>query len=464
MDLSDPRDSMHAAPGDTADAAVRDLYEHYPYPPPLPDLEPILERKEAPYWNPRDSFSLYFPEQAPRRDFDILIAGCGTRMAPIYGALLPQAHIVGIDISRSSLDAADALCQRHGIKNVELHELPLERAHELGRTFDMVHCFGVLHHLADPVAGLAELGRVTRPSGVIAVMVYALHGRTGVYQVQHLARTLGLKPNAADIAAVQRIVKQLPLGHPLSLLPYGDRPDLLPEEIADMLLHPRDVAYDVAGVRSLIEDAGLKLHRWLGHAQYEPELSPLAALGLTHRLRDRSHWDRAAAMESFWGRIWQHAFLVTHPSRPSAMELFDGMGLVDAVPSRSPHAVWRSEDGAMVFSSLAVQVPIEVRLPQDLGEAILDAINGRRSVATIAHELGGTREREVRDLIAVFRKLYWADIIELRRVNPAIDDHLVPAAWRGTTLQRSGVFSRPLPRHGPLKVRTGKRTRPLRGS
>lgn len=465
MDLDDTND-ISGHPVETgseadvlraADQAVRELYERFPYPPPLPSLDDVLARREAPFWNPRDSFPLYFPEQAPRRDLDILVAGCGTRMAPIYGALMPEANVVGIDISGSSLASADALCRRHGVKNVELHEMPLERVKELGRTFDMVHCFGVLHHLADPVAGLKALGSVTRPSGMIAVMVYAQYGRTGVYLMQRLAKLLSLQPGDAEIQAMQRIIKSLPLGHPLSMLPYGDRPDMPAEEIADMLLHPRDVAYDVAGVKQLVDGAGMKLHRWLGHAQYDPELSPLAALGLTHRLKDRSPWERAAAMEAFWGKIWQHVFLVSHHGRATAADLFEGIHLVDAVPSRSPHAVWREEGTMTVLTPTGVQVPLEIELPTVMVGPILDAMNGRRSVATIVHELVGpnARERDLREVIAVVRRLYWADIIELRRANEAIDDHVVPAAWRASTLQRSGVFSRPRPRFGRVRTVTG---------
>ena len=36
-------------------------------------------------------------------------------------------------------------------------------------SFDVVHAHQVMHHLADPVAALREMGRVCRPDGVVAV-------------------------------------------------------------------------------------------------------------------------------------------------------------------------------------------------------------------------------------------------------------------------------------------------------
>ncbi len=50
--------------------------------------------------------------------------------------------------------------------------------------FDYIDCCGVLHHLPDPAAGLRALLSVLAPDGGLGLMVYAPHGRTGVYMVQ----------------------------------------------------------------------------------------------------------------------------------------------------------------------------------------------------------------------------------------------------------------------------------------
>ncbi len=58
-------------------------------------------------------------------------------------------------------------------------------------TFDYIDCCGVLHHLPDPAAGLAALVSVLAPGGGMGLMVYAPHGRTGVYMAQDALRHAG---------------------------------------------------------------------------------------------------------------------------------------------------------------------------------------------------------------------------------------------------------------------------------
>ena len=79
------------------------------------------------------------------------------------------------------LKAYERVLQRkYNLENLELHQLPIERVHEIGRSFDLVVCTGVLHHLPDPDCGLRALRDVLRPSGAMRLMVYARYGRTGI--------------------------------------------------------------------------------------------------------------------------------------------------------------------------------------------------------------------------------------------------------------------------------------------
>ena len=59
------------------------------------------------------------------------------------------------------------LKQQYNLTNLEARQLPIEQAAALGRTFDLIVCTGVLHHLADPDAGLRALRSVLKPDGVM---------------------------------------------------------------------------------------------------------------------------------------------------------------------------------------------------------------------------------------------------------------------------------------------------------
>ena len=159
---------------------VRDFYERMPYPAPLTSLD---EHRDL-YKNRdrrRAEFHLIWPAKQPRENQEILIAGCGTSQAARYALREPDARITAIDVSDASLRHTRDLQRKYNLKNLELHQLPIERVREMGRSFDLVVCTGVLHHLPDPDQGLCALRDVLRPSGAMRLMVYARYGRCLLY-------------------------------------------------------------------------------------------------------------------------------------------------------------------------------------------------------------------------------------------------------------------------------------------
>ena len=81
--------------------------------------------------------------------------------------------MVAVDISQPSLDHQQYLKDKHGLYNLELHRLPIEELPSLGLDFDLIVSTGVLHHLADPQAGMKAVASCLRPDGAIGVMLYA---------------------------------------------------------------------------------------------------------------------------------------------------------------------------------------------------------------------------------------------------------------------------------------------------
>ena len=82
-------------------------------------------------------------------------------------------RLVGVDVSTSSLAEAEQRLGLHGAQ-AELVELA-EGAYELpfeARSFDYLHCSGVLMCIEDPPRLLREFRRVLKPGGELRLMVY----------------------------------------------------------------------------------------------------------------------------------------------------------------------------------------------------------------------------------------------------------------------------------------------------
>ena len=174
-------------------------YERYRYPPPIQDLEVWLANSWE-WFDPSHAHRVLWPDREYKPNLDILIAGCGTNQAAVFAFTNPDAKVVAVDISQPSLDHQQYLKDKHGLFNLELHRLPIEELPTLGLDFDLIVSTGVLHHLADPQAGMNAVAGCLRADGAMGVMLYAKNGRIGIELLQSVFRDLGLGQNEASIA------------------------------------------------------------------------------------------------------------------------------------------------------------------------------------------------------------------------------------------------------------------------
>ena len=288
---------------------VRHFYDRYPYPRPIDSLEQYRQLWLDPRKR-RADYHLFWPDKSYRDDFSILIAGCGTSQAAKHALRWPAARVTGIDVSATSVRCTEELQRKHGINNLQVHQLPIERAHELGTRFDQIVCTGVLHHLVDPDAGLRALRGVLEPDGAMHLMVYASYGRTGIYMLQEFCRRLGIPATDTEIRDLIAALRALPPGHPLEQL-LRDAPDFRQEAaLADALLHPQDRAYSVPQFVDFIENAGLTFGRWVKQAPYSPHCGVIAQLPQSSRLAQLCAIEQFAAVELFRGTMVRHSAVV----------------------------------------------------------------------------------------------------------------------------------------------------------
>jgi len=404
-----------------ADAAsvgeeVRAFYEHHPYPPPVDSLEKY-RRLGQDRQKRRAEYHLFWPGRPYREDQSILIAGCGTSQAAKHAMRWPAAQVTGIDFSATSVRCTEELKRKYNIDNLQVHQLPVERASDLETSFDQIICTGVLHHLANPDAGLRALRSVLKPDGAMHLMVYAPYGRAGVYMLQEFCRRIRIHATDAEIRDLIAALTALPPGHPLENL-LRQSPDFRQEAaLADALLNPQDHSYSVPQLFDFIQKAGLTFGRWLKQAPYTPQCGVVAKIPQASRLKELSAAEQYAAVELFRGTMVRHSMVVyrnDNPGDPQPVS-FAGDAWLHYVPLRMPDTICVQERlppgaaGVLINQTHAYR---DLILPMDSTEKCLfDAIDGSCSIGGIVERTlpSAQTKSQLEMARTFFEKLWWYD-------------------------------------------------------
>lgn len=369
-------------------ARVSAFYENHPYPPAVDDLDGYGRR-----WDDqrrRAESHLFWPSEPYRDDRSVLVAGCGTTQAAKFALRWPHAEVTGIDVSAASIAFTEGLKRKHRLDNLRVRRLSVEQAGELGRSFDYAVCTGVLHHLAQPEAGLRALREVLAPSGALQLMVYAPYGRAGIYLIQDYCRRLGVKPTAPEILDLIASLRALPPDHPLLPLLRKSQDLMTREGLADALLNPQDRSYSVPQLLGLLAEGGLTFGRWLRQAPYLPHCGGPAATPHSARLAKLAAPEQYAAMELFRGTMARHTAVAyrSDGQMSTAGVDFTGDAWPHYVPVRVPDTIIvreRLPPGAAAVLINRTHTYTDIVLPIDARQAqMLAAVDGTRTIAEIA--------------------------------------------------------------------------------
>ena len=373
---------------------VSEFYTTHPYPPPVTNLDRARDE-----WRDanrhRAEHHLLWPGKPYRADLNILVAGCGTWQAAKYALCRPQARVIGIDVSATSLEHTDQLKRKYALANLGTAHVSIECVDTLAQRFDLIVCTGVLHHLVDPEAGLRALRSVLKPDGVLYLMVYAPYGRTGISMLQEYCRTLGVGRSDGEIADLRTAVAALPPQHPLHTELATSRDAQNADALADALLNPRDQTYSVPELFDFIERGGMRFTRWYWQAPYLPQCGAFAATshaGRVARLRPREQF---AAMELWRGTMGAHSVVVSRDDASDDTDAnvrFTDQRWSSFVPVRLPYTLCVEErlpqGAAAVLLNRSHQhrdLLLTLTAPE---KRMFDAIDGQRTVAEIAVQAG----------------------------------------------------------------------------
>ncbi|NNU65641.1 MULTISPECIES: class I SAM-dependent methyltransferase [Rhizobium] len=133
--------------------------------------------------------------QLPLKPGDrVLDVGCGPAWfwAATAGLLPADLHLTLADLSPGMVDEAMARCSALPFGSVrgcqaDAVALPFE-----DDTFDAVIAMHMLYHLPDPAAGIADMSRVLKPGGVLAVTT---NGADNMREIYELTAVFGSAPS-----------------------------------------------------------------------------------------------------------------------------------------------------------------------------------------------------------------------------------------------------------------------------
>jgi len=125
------------------------------------------------------------------RGRDVLEIGCGTG---VHARLLAEAgaRLAAIDLTPTAVELTRRRLALHGL-DADVREADAEALPFPDGSFDFVWSWGVIHHSAHTERVVAEIARVLRPGGRLALMVYHRSSITYWIQYQLLRGVLGLR-------------------------------------------------------------------------------------------------------------------------------------------------------------------------------------------------------------------------------------------------------------------------------
>ena len=320
---------------------VRDFYDRYPYPRPVDSLE-----KYRRLWQDRQrrraDYHLFWPARSYREDISILIAGCGTSQAAKHALRWPAAQVTGIDFSATSVRCTEELKRKYSLNNLQVRQLPIERVDELETSFDQIVCTGVLHHLADPDAGLSALRGVLKPDGAMHLMVYAPYGRTGIYMLQEFCRRIGIQATDEGIrdliSCAQGAAARTSAGKPAARGPgLSAGGGAWPMRCCTR----RTGRIPSRSYSILSKEAGLTFGRWVKQAPYSPHCGVIAKIPQAARMAQLSPPEQYAAVELFRGTMVRHSVVLYRNDSPGGPQpvSFAGDAWPGYVPIRMPDTI-----------------------------------------------------------------------------------------------------------------------------
>jgi SAM-dependent methyltransferase/Tfp pilus assembly protein PilF len=240
---------------DSVSVLVRQQYEENPYPRWISAAS--LTKRLTVDEHIRARFPRASHRPLGKADVEYLVAGCGSGRHAIEAAQwFPDAKMLAIDLSLTSLSYATRKMRALGARNIEFAQADILKLDSVGRTFDVIEAIGALLHLADPAAGWRVLLSILRPGGFMRVGLYRVLAREDVRAAHTFIAERGYRRTADDIRRCRQEIMSLDDGAVAKgALNYADF--FTTSECRDLLFHVREHHSTIPEIKTFLADNNL---------------------------------------------------------------------------------------------------------------------------------------------------------------------------------------------------------------
>ena len=239
----------------------------------------------------------------------IMIAGCGTGNHALLSSMrFKNSRTLAIDLSLTSLAYAVRKGRELDAQNVEFKQGDILSLDQLDELFDIIECVGVLHHMADPVAGWRLLSRRLKPGGFIKIGLYSEIARQHVVAARALIAESGYSSSMEDIRECRQEISRLPPDHPISPVTLC-RDFYATSTCRDFLFHTQEHRFTIERISDILDQLGLEflgfdamraVHK-RSFIEMNPQKNALASLECWSAF-ERSNPNVFDGMYQFWAR------------------------------------------------------------------------------------------------------------------------------------------------------------------
>lgn len=294
----------------TVSQSVRQQYEESPYPRWFKiDITAKAKPIGAILQGPPLHLDLgdYISPESP----EIMVAGCGTGEHPVNTAIrFSNARVLAVDLSLSSLSYAMRKTKQLNIPNIEYAQGDILELGSLARRFDLIECGGVLHHLADPLAGWQVLVDLLRPGGLMRIGLYSETARQDVVSGRSLITEMGYTASAGDIRRCrQDFIARAGDGNP-DMVNICQTPDFFSlSACRDLLFHVQEHRFSLPKIEAALKTLNLDFlgfeivdqNRLKMFRNLHPKKRALTSLLLWHTFENKNP-DTFRGMYQLWCR------------------------------------------------------------------------------------------------------------------------------------------------------------------